>query len=286
MNNSINDTQMPLIVAFVSDLMFTTRIQNVVNHLGWRVEWLETAVSVGLPHSPEQPERPGESLHGTEGRLFEQITAWQPVLLLFDLNNAQIPWRRWIPILKSSPATRRLPILAFGPHEDKETMLTAKKVGANFVIGRSRFTAAMPDLLQKYARLPDREALAKSCAEPLAALAKEGIMLFNQGEYYKCHDALEEAWRQDQSPARELYRGILQAGIAYFQIERGNYRGAVKMLLRLRQWLDPLPPVCRGVNVARLRENAALVQTMVTELGPARLGEFDTAVIQPIEYES
>ncbi|MCB9007373.1 MAG: DUF309 domain-containing protein [Ardenticatenaceae bacterium] len=286
MNNSINDTQMPLIVAFVSDLMFTTRIQNVVNHLGWRVEWLETAVSVGLPHSPEQPERPGESLHGTEGRLFEQITAWQPVLLLFDLNNAQIPWRRWIPILKSSPATRRLPILAFGPHEDKETMLTAKKVGANFVIGRSRFTAAMPDLLQKYARLPDREALAKSCAEPLAALAKEGILLFNQGEYYKCHDALEEAWRQDQSPARELYRGILQAGIAYFQIERGNYRGAVKMLLRLRQWLDPLPPVCRGVNVARLRENAALVQTMVTELGPARLGEFDTAVIQPIEYES
>ena len=286
MNNSINDTQMPLIVAFVSDLMFTTRIQNVVNHLGWRVEWLETAVSVGLPHSPEQPERPGESLHGTEGRLFEQITAWQPVLLLFDLNNTQIPWRRWIPILKSSPATRRLPILAFGPHEDKETMLTAKKVGANFVIGRSRFTAAMPDLLQKYARLPDREALAKSCAEPLAALAKEGILLFNQGEYYKCHDALEEAWRQDQSPARELYRGILQAGIAYFQIERGNYRGAVKMLLRLRQWLDPLPPVCRGVNVARLRENAALVQTMVTELGPARLGEFDTAVIQPIEYES
>ena len=286
MNNSINDTQMPLIVAFVSDLMFTTRIQNVVNHLGWRVEWLETAVSVGLPHSPEQPERPGESLHGTEGRLFEQITAWQPVLLLFDLNNAQIPWRRWIPILKSSPATRRLPILAFGPHEDKETMLTAKKVGANFVIGRSRFTAAMPDLLQKYARLPDREALAKSCAEPLAALAKEGIMLFNQGEYYKCHDALEEAWRQDQSPARELYRGILQAGIAYFQIERGNYRGAVKMLLRLRQWLDPLPPVCRGVNVARLRENAALVQTMVTELGPELLGEFDTAVIQPIEYES
>lgn len=41
----------PIIVAFVADLMFTTRIQNVVNHLGWRVEWVETAVAIGAPSS-------------------------------------------------------------------------------------------------------------------------------------------------------------------------------------------------------------------------------------------
>jgi predicted metal-dependent hydrolase len=284
MNDSENNSHAPLIVAFVADLMFTTRIQNVVDHLGWRIEWIETAVSINPSDSPGLAERPGESLHGTEGKLFEQITAWQSALLLFDLNNKQIPWRRWMPILKSSPATRRLPILAFGPHEDKETMQAAKKLGANFVVGRSRYTSAMLDLLQKYARTPDHHALAASCAEPLAELAKEGIELFNQGEYYKCHDALEEAWMEDQSPARELYRGILQVGIAIYQIERGNYRGAVKMLLRLRQWLDPLPPVCRGVNIAKLRDNAAKVQAIVTELGPERLDEFDTAVIQPIEY--
>ena len=281
-----NETNAPLIVAFVADLMFTTRIQNVVNHLGWRIKWLETAASVGPTHSPDKAERPGESLYGTEGKLFEQITVWQPALLLFDLNNKQIPWRRWLPILKSSPATRRVPILAFGPHEDADTMTDAKKLGANFVVGRSRFTSAMPKLLQKYARVPDQDALTTSCDEPLAELAKEGLALFNQGEYYKCHDALEEAWRQDQGPARELYRGILQAGIAYYQIQRGNYRGAVKMLLRLHQWLDPLPPVCRGVNVAKVRQNAAEVQAILIELGPERLGEFDTAVIQPIEYQA
>ena len=279
-----NSEKTPLIVAFVADLMFTTRIENVVRHLGWRIEWIETAASVGATRLTAQAEPPGESLHGTEGRLFEKITIWQPALLLFDLTNRQIPWRRWIPALKSSPSTRRVPILAFGPHEDTETMQTAKKVGANFVVGRSRFTSALPKLLQKYARVPDHDALADSCAEPLAQLAKEGIGLFNQGEYYKCHDALEEAWMQDKSPARELYRGILQVGIAYYQIQRGNYRGAVKMLLRLRQWLDPLPPVCRGVNIARLRENAAQVQAIITELGPERIEEFDTAVIQPIDY--
>ena len=292
-NSGMNDPKTaPVVVAFVSDLMFTTRIQNVVNHLGWRIEWIETAtsaplsagVSVGPTNSPNQRERPGESLHGVEGKLFTQITNWQPALLLFDLTNQQIPWRRWLPILKSSPATRRIPILAFGPHEDAETMQDAKKLGANWVVGRSRFTSAMPKLLQKYARIPDLDALASSCAEPLAELAKEGIVLFNQGDYYKCHDALEEAWKQDKSPARELYRGILQVGIAYYQIQRGNYRGGMKMLLRLRQWLEPLPPVCRGVNIAKLRRNAAEVQAILTELGPEQIEAFDTAVIQPIEY--
>ncbi|MCA9955520.1 MAG: hypothetical protein KC434_12410, partial [Anaerolineales bacterium] len=75
-----NRSDAPLIVAFVADLMFVPRIQNVVNHLGWRVEWVETAVSIGPSHSADRRERPGESLHGTEGKLFEQITAWQPAL--------------------------------------------------------------------------------------------------------------------------------------------------------------------------------------------------------------
>ena len=68
----------------------------------------------------------------------------------------------------------------------------------------------------------------------------EGITLFNQGKFYQCHDALEEAWKQDRSLGRDLYRAILQIGIAYYQIKRGNYRGGLKMLLRVRQWLDPL----------------------------------------------
>lgn len=62
--SELNDV--PLIVAFVADLMFTTRIQTVVDYLGWRVEWVETAVSIGTPHSPTQRELPGESLYGFE----------------------------------------------------------------------------------------------------------------------------------------------------------------------------------------------------------------------------
>jgi hypothetical protein len=255
--------------------MFSTRIAKAVEHIGYRVEWIETADDVGAIGPDDVPERPGEALHGREGRLFELITGWQPALLLFDLNNAAIPWRQWIAALKSSAATRRIPILCYGPHEDVAMMTDARDAGADAVLARSRFTADMPDLFRRYARVPDYEALRDTCAAPLSPLARSGINLFNRGAYYPAHDALEEAWVLDDGPGRDLYRGILQVGIAYYQIEEGNYRGAVKMLLRVRQWLDPLPDVCRGVDVARLREDVARVYGVLVTEGPERIGQFD-----------
>ncbi len=274
----------PLIVAFVADMMFTTKIENVVRHLDYRVQWVENTADIGGTYQDTQPEALGESLQGQGGRLFEKITTWQPSLLLFDLSNQAVPWRRWIPMLKSSAATRQIPILAFGSHMDVETMQAAKRVGADFVLARSRFVSSMPQLLRDYARILDFDAIAAACQERLPALAISGIEQFNLGAYYACHDDLEAAWREDDGAGRDLYRGILQVAIAYFQIERGNYRGAMKMFLRLRQWLDPLPAECRGVNVAKLRRDAAAVQESLAALGPERIGDFDQALFKSVEY--
>jgi hypothetical protein len=274
----------PLIVAFVSDLMFTTKINNVIRHLGYRARWIED--SSAFEESPGDPpqEAIGEKLHGQQGQLFQQIASWQPALLLFDMANEAIPWRQWIPILKISPATRRIPVLAFGPHVDVEMMEEAKTIGADFVYARSRFSSSMPQLLQEHVRVPEYEAIGSACREPLPELALRGIEEFNQGAYYSCHDDLEEAWRQEDGLGRDLYRGILQVAIAYYQIERGNFRGAQKMLLRMRQWLSPLPAECQGVNVEKLLADATAVQNLLTSLGPERIGEFDTGLFKPVEY--
>lgn len=162
-------------------------------------------------------------------------------------------------------------------------MTAAKSAGADVVLARSRFTADMPALIQRYARIPDRGALHDACAEPLSDLARTGIERFNSGAYYQAHDALEEAWVVDGGAGRDLYRGILQVGIAYYQIEKGNYRGAAKMLLRVRQWLDPLPDVCRGVNVSALRDDIDRVYASLVALGPARMDEFDRRLFAPIQ---
>ncbi len=277
--------QNPLIIAFVSDLMFTTKIDNVTRHLGFRIRWVGDASEFGDDQAKTQEAALGEILHGPEGQLQQKLSYWQPALLLFDLANQGIPWRDWIPHLKVSAATRRIPILAYGPHVDAEIMQEARNKGADFVYPRSRFANSMPELLQKHAHVPAYEAINQSCLETLPDLAASGIKKFNEGAFYACHDDLEEAWRQEPGSVRDLYRGLLQVAIAYYQIERGNYRGATKMLLRMRQWLSPMPPICQGVNVRQLLEDATAVQDAVTELGPSRISEFDFSLLKPVELQ-
>lgn len=277
------ENKKPVIVGFVADLLFNVKIGEVARKLGYHIEWIERPSDVAPSDPDAPPDSPGELLHGQGGALFSKLTSWQPALLIFDLNNDDIPWRHWIASLKSSPATRRIPILAFGSHVETETLKDARKAGADTVVARSRFSSALPDLLQENARGSDETALTETCAQPLADRALEGIEMFNEGHFYKCHDYLEEAWVNDESAGRDLYRGILQVGIAYYQIERGNYRGALKMLLRVRQWLDPLPPVCRGVNVERLREDVTKVHEALQTLGPEAMDEIDRGLFRHIE---
>jgi hypothetical protein len=249
------------------------------------VEWAENAARFGHDDLPGGRTAPGESLYGQAGILFDRLTRWQPALLLFDLTNADIPWRDWIARLKSSPATRRMPILCFGPHVDVELMQEARNVGADLVLPRSRLAADMPKLLLQYARSTDQEALASACSQPLSELALEGIELHNQGKYFEAHEALEHAWIEDQTPARALYQGLLQVSVAFFQIERGNYRGVIKMCLRLRQWLEPLPATCRGIDVDAVRQGIEEVHQAVLALGPSNIGAFDRTLFRPFTFK-
>ncbi|NJN44218.1 MAG: DUF309 domain-containing protein [Anaerolineae bacterium] len=248
--------QRPRILVFVSDLYFSPRIESAAEGVGFQVRLIEVASEIAPFDLMDSDEELGEHLEGQTGMLIEKVTTWQPALMIFDLNNGDIPWETWIPVLKSSPATRRIPIMTFGSHMEVATMTRAKEVGADVVLARSAFVSDLPNLIRKYARVPDRDAIAQACEGELSELAVEGIRLFNEGEYFEAHEELEHAWNEDTSAAKELYRAILQVAVAYLQIERGNYRGAVKMFLRVRQWLEPLPSVCRGVNVGQLRVDA------------------------------
>lgn len=118
--------------------------------------------------------------------------------------------------------------------------------------------------------------------DPLHPKAREGLELFNQGEYYQAHEPLEEAWMKTDSPERDLYQGILQIGLAYFQITRGNYRGALKMFQRGYRNLSPLGDVLLGIDLARLQEEARTVESALRRLGPEELGSLDRELMKPV----
>ena len=59
---------------------------------------------------------------------------------------------------------------------------------------------------------------------------QQAIALFNQGEWYGCHDGFEELWHETQGPLRPLLQGVLQVAVARLHLERGNHRGATVLL--------------------------------------------------------
>ena len=273
-----------LIVGFVADLFFSVRIEEAARRLDYRVIWIEKADDVA-PVDLEAPERQwAEHLQGRGAVLLDDLSRWAPALIIFDLNNDQIPWKEWIELITSVPATRRIPVMCFGSHMDVETMRAAREAGADVVLARSRFVKELPDLINKYARSIDDEALRETCQQPLSQKAVEGLEEFNRGEFYEAHEYLEEAWMADESLGRNLYRGVLQVAVAYYHILQGNHNGAAKLFLRVRQWIDPLPATCRGVDVARLRAEAREVHEELLRLGPERIGEFDRSLLRPVHF--
>ena len=88
---------------------------------------------------------------------------------------------------------------------------------------------------------------------------------------------------EEERPIRDLYRAVLQVGIAYYQVTLGNHRGAHKMLLRSLQWLALLPDVCQGIDIASLRADAARVRTELERVGEDGMGNFDYSLLKPVK---
>jgi predicted metal-dependent hydrolase len=120
------------------------------------------------------------------------------------------------------------------------------------------------------------------CEGAVHPAAAKGIRLFNRGEYFEAHEALEEAWRAEMGPVRDLYRGILQIAVTYLHITRNNYDGAIKVFGRSQRWMRGWPETCRGIEIGRLRQDAADAMAEVERLGRDHLSAFDKAWLKPI----
>lgn len=201
-------------------------------------------------------------------------------LILVDLPDPD--WRFWVTTPKTSPATRRIPVIAVGDDETRQA--AALIAGADQAISTDQIATLeqIVSMVNSLIRPDEVEALSSLCDEPLPPEAQEAVARFNAGEYYRQHDLFEALWMAETRPIRDLYRAVLQVGIAYYQIEQGNWRGAHKMLLRSLQWLTPLPAVCQEIDIAALRADAAAVRLELERVGESGLAEFDRSLLKGV----
>ncbi len=239
------------IVCLEADLFFAPRLSDVIRQQG------------GAPVIVETPDA-----------FVDAVDRHFPVLALLDLASTG-DWAHAITRCKMRPHTSQIPIIAFGSHVDAQTLRAAKHAGADHAWARSKLMGELPEIVERHLHPPTR--YPEGWDAPLSDLARRGIEELNAGEYFEQHELLEQAWMAEPRPIREMYQGILQVGVAFLQIERNNWAGALKMFRRGLPRLRTLPPVCQGVDIASFRTVAEQIHWEVTELGPAQLQAFDRA---------
>lgn len=131
--------------------------------------------------------------------------------------------------------------------------------------------------------MPDSRPLL--CDEPPPAALLAGIAQFNQGAFFECHETLEAIWMREPGDIRRLYQGILQIGVGFYHLQRGNYRGTLNLLASGVAYLEPFAPVCQGVALDPLLDAARAIRREVLALGPARIDEFDPTRLPRITVE-
>jgi len=85
--------------------------------------------------------------------------------------------------------------------------------------------------------------------ETRAPLYLRGVELFNQGEYFDCHEVWEELWIEESGEDRRFYQGLIQAAVALYHLENGNAVGSRKLVDSSSTYLREYMPEHCGLDV-------------------------------------
>lgn len=79
----------------------------------------------------------------------------------------------------------------------------------------------------------------------------QGIEHFNQCEFFEAHEVWEDLWKDYAGEDRAFYQGLIQAAVALHHFGNENIRGARKLNVACRKYLDPYRPFHRGLDLKR-----------------------------------
>src|SRR5690242_9752976 len=79
-----------------------------------------------------------------------------------------------------------------------------------------------------------------------------GIHLFNTGEYFECHEVLEEVWTPERGPRRLFLQSLIHVAVGFYHSSRGNSIGATRQLRKALRKLAAYLPWTEGIDTFRL----------------------------------
>jgi predicted metal-dependent hydrolase len=83
-----------------------------------------------------------------------------------------------------------------------------------------------------------------------------GIRLFNNHEFFECHEALEEAWISERGSRRPFLQALIHLAVGFYHWERNNPAGAIRQLRKGLRKIALYLPSCEGIDTGRLHREA------------------------------
>jgi predicted metal-dependent hydrolase len=96
-------------------------------------------------------------------------------------------------------------------------------------------------------------------------ILERGIVLFNEGQYFECHEVLEEAWTPERGERRLFLQSLIHVAVGFYHNQRRNPPGATRQLRKGLRKLKAYLPVCEQVNTARLEREVLTVLQAIEE---------------------
>ncbi|MBI3935036.1 MAG: DUF309 domain-containing protein [Acidobacteria bacterium] len=59
---------------------------------------------------------------------------------------------------------------------------------------------------------------------------REGIALFNRGEFFECHEVLEAVWLESSGEEKIFLQGLIQVAVSFHHLRRGNFTGSSRLM--------------------------------------------------------
>ena len=114
---------------------------------------------------------------------------------------------------------------------------------------------------------------------PRTGVFERGIELFNNCEFFECHEVLEDLWRPERGPRRLFLQGVIHLAVGFYHHQQGNRAGAERQLRKGLKKLAGYLPSYAGVDTAGLSRKAQAFLDSVT--GGENPDQFPKIQMQP-----
>jgi predicted GNAT superfamily acetyltransferase len=117
------------------------------------------------------------------------------------------------------------------------------------------------------------------------AVIQAAMDLYNAGQYWECHEALEAVWLEASAEDKLFLQGLIQSAAAFHKyLAQKNAVGAIKLLTRALNKLTSYSDDYMGLDMGPFKSELSNCWREIINLGQRHIDEFDMTLVPDLRW--